>query len=139
MPANDPTGQPVPTSVLSTDTEREHLRRAEPVRSTAGRRRKDTHAIDHTTVNGNQLAPGHTYTWSGYLYVPTADTYTFATAAEPVAADDLNCPQTGENGTPAAEPDQPALTICCAVHGRKRVADEHDRPTRSRSRSTARS
>ena len=33
--------------------------------------------IDFTTVSGHgQLAPG-SYTWTGYVYVPTADTYTF--------------------------------------------------------------
>ena len=70
---------------------------------------KDASSIDHEAVNGNQLAPGHTYSWSGYLFVPTADTYTFALQQSPTLPTTLNCLQTGEFNTP---PSDPTLTTC---------------------------
>ena len=111
VPANDPDGQTVPTSVLSTDTSGS-TSGGLSLSIDGGTTTQDTHAIDHTTVNGNQLAPGHTYTWSGYLYVPTADTYSFGLQQSPSLPTTMSCTQTGENGTPAAEPNQPVLTTC---------------------------
>src|SRR4029078_4605749 len=61
----------------------------------------------------NQLAPGHTYAWSGYLYVPTSDTYTFAIQQSPSLATTLSCPQTGQFGTPSSNP---ILTLCSAFN-----------------------
>ena len=70
-PANDPTGYPVPSSALSTasDSVTGGLSRAGGGTDSS---------LDFTAVSGaGQLAPG-TYTWTGYVYVPTTDTYTFA-------------------------------------------------------------
>jgi beta-glucosidase len=84
-PANDPTGYPVPSSALSrsNSTTTGNLARTNPDGSTTN----DT-SLDFTSVSSaGQLAPG-AYSWSGYVYVPTADTYTFAlqqTAAVPNA------------------------------------------------------
>ena len=112
VPANDPVGQPVPTSVLSTDTSGNTFGGLN-VSVDGGPAAQDSHPIDHTKVNGNQLAPG-TYTWSGFLYVPTADTYTFAIQQSRSLPTTLNCPQTGQFGTPQAEPNQQPLTLCTA-------------------------
>ena len=108
FPANDPDGAPISPSVLSTTAGAGGLGGlnlsidgAPPV--------KDTHPIDHTATNGNQLAPGHVYTWSGYLYAPTDDTYTFAVQQSDTLPTTLNCPQTGQFGTP---PSSPTLTLC---------------------------
>jgi len=73
-PAGSPTGAPVGPSALSTS----------PSSVTGGLARtsgpgapSSDSTIDFTTVSGHgQLAPG-SYTWTGYVYVPTADTYTF--------------------------------------------------------------
>lgn len=74
VPAGDPTGQPVPSSALSTSS----ASRTGSLARTAGPGSPSTDsAIDFTTVSGHgQLAPG-SYTWSGYVYVPATDTYTF--------------------------------------------------------------
>jgi beta-glucosidase len=72
-PANDPTGYPVPPTALSTSgtTVTGNLARTGPG---AG----NDSSLDFTSVStAGQLAPG-SYTWTGYVYVPTADTYTFA-------------------------------------------------------------
>jgi beta-glucosidase len=112
VPANDPDGQAVPTSVLSTDTSGSTFGGLN-LSVNGGAPTQDTNPIDHTKVNGNRLASG-TYTWSGYLYVPTADTYTFALQQSPSLPTTLNCPQTGQFGTPQAEPNQQPLTLCTA-------------------------
>lgn len=111
VPANDPDGQTVPASVLSTDASGA-TSGGLSLSVDGGPTSQDTHPIDHTTVNQNQLAPGHTYTWSGYLYVPTADTYSFALQQSPSLPTTMSCTQTGQNGTPASEPGQPVLTTC---------------------------
>ncbi len=70
--ANGPTGTPLSSSVLSTSNSSVtgSLARTGP---TSG----NDASLDFTTASSNgQLAPG-SYTWSGYVYVPTADTYTF--------------------------------------------------------------
>ena len=73
VPANAPTGYPVPSSALS-DSSTSVDRAPGPHRS--GRRRDDS-SLDFTTVSGNgQLAAGN-YTWTGYVYVPATDTYKF--------------------------------------------------------------
>lgn len=72
VPANDPTGEPVPSSALSTSNSSVtgNLRRTGP-----GGETTDS-SIDYTTASGDgQLAAG-SYTWTGYLYVPTTDSYT---------------------------------------------------------------
>jgi beta-glucosidase len=72
-PANDPTGYPVPSSALSrsNSTVTGNLERTGPG---AG----NDSSLDFTSVSSaGQLAPG-SYSWSGYVYVPTTDTYTFA-------------------------------------------------------------
>jgi beta-glucosidase len=72
-PANDPTGYPVPSSALSRSNSAVtgNLARTGPG---AG----NDSSLDFTSVSpAGQLAPG-SYSWTGYVYVPTADTYTFA-------------------------------------------------------------
>ncbi|WP_084286237.1 glycoside hydrolase family 3 C-terminal domain-containing protein [Solirubrobacter soli] len=72
-PANDPTGYPVPSSALSRSNSAVtgNLARTGPG---AG----NDSSLDFTSVSAaGQLAPG-SYSWTGYIYVPTADTYTFA-------------------------------------------------------------
>jgi beta-glucosidase len=74
VPANDPTGQAVPSSALSTSASSVTGNLART--SGPGSPTLDP-TIDFTTVSGHgQLAPG-SYTWTGYLFVPTTDTYTF--------------------------------------------------------------
>jgi beta-glucosidase len=106
--ANDPDGITVPTSALSTTADSSGLGGLN-LSVDGGPVSQDTTAIDHEAVHGNQLAPGHTYAWSGYLYVPTADTYTFALQQSPTLPTTLNCPQTGQFNTP---PSNPTLTLC---------------------------
>src|SRR5262245_22705294 len=108
VPANDPDGTPIPTSVLSTTPNASGLGGLN-LSIDGGPPTKDTHPIDHTAVNGNQLAAGHTYTWSGFLYVPASDTYTFAIQQSDSLPTTLNCPQTGQFGSP---PSTPTLTTC---------------------------
>ena len=74
VPANSPSGEPVPSSALSDSATSVtgHLDRTTGPGSPA-----TDSSIDFTTASGNgQLAPGD-YTWTGYVYVPTTDTYTF--------------------------------------------------------------
>jgi beta-glucosidase len=108
VPANDPDGITVPTSAFSTTPDSSGLGGLD-LSVDGGPASQDTTTIDHEAVHGNQLAPGHTYTWSGYLYVPTADTYTFALQQSPTLPTTLNCPQTGQFNTP---PSDPTLTMC---------------------------
>jgi beta-glucosidase len=74
VPANSPSGEPVPSSALSDSgaSVTGHLDRI----TGPGSPTTDS-SIDFTTVSGNgQLAPGD-YTWTGYVYVPVTDTYKF--------------------------------------------------------------
>jgi beta-glucosidase len=74
VPANSPSGEPLPSSALSaSDTSvTGYLNR------TTGPGSPGTDSsVNFTTVSGSgQLAPGN-YTWTGYVYVPTTDSYTF--------------------------------------------------------------
>jgi beta-glucosidase len=74
VPANSPSGEPVPSSALSDSNTSVtgHLDR------TTGPGSPGTDAsLDFTTASGNgQLAPG-SYSWTGDVFVPTTDTYTF--------------------------------------------------------------
>ena len=108
VPATDPDGITVPPSVLATTASSADLGGLN-LSVDGAAATKDTTSIDHEAVNGNQLAPGHTYTWSGYLYVPADDTYTFAIQQSPTLPTTLNCPQTGQFNTP---PSDPTLTNC---------------------------
>ncbi len=108
VPANDPTGQPVPPSALSTTPDASGLGGL-MLSIDGGAPTKDTTPVDHTAVNGNQLAPNHTYVWSGYLYVPADDTYGFAFQQSDTLPTTLNCPQTGQFGSTATNPVQ---TLC---------------------------
>ena len=108
VPANDPDGITVPTSALSTTADASGVGGLN-LSVDGGAPSQDTSTIDHEAVRGNQLAPGHTYKWTGYLYVPTTDTYTFALQQSPTLPTTLNCPQTGEFNTP---PSDPTLTTC---------------------------
>lgn len=71
-PALDPVGEPVPASALSTSTSSVTGNLAfndNGVSTTAP-------SVDYTSVSRQgQLATGN-YSWTGYLYVPTSDTYT---------------------------------------------------------------
>ena len=75
VPANAPSGEPVPSSALSDSATSVtgHLDRATGPGSPA-----TDSSINFTTASGagGQLAPGD-YTWTGYVYVPATDTYTF--------------------------------------------------------------
>jgi beta-glucosidase len=74
VPANSPSGEPLPSAALSAaDTSvTGYLDRT----TGPGSPTTDS-SINFTTVSGNgQLAPG-SYTWTGYVYVPATDTYTF--------------------------------------------------------------
>lgn len=74
VPANSPSGEPVPSSALSDSATSVtgHLDRTTGPGSPAA-----DSSIDFTTASGNgQLAAGD-YTWTGYVYVPSTDTYTF--------------------------------------------------------------
>lgn len=74
VPANSPSGEPVPSSALSDSgsSVTGHLDR------TTGPGSPGTDSsIDYTTASGQgQLAAGD-YTWTGYVYVPATDSYTF--------------------------------------------------------------
>jgi beta-glucosidase len=74
VPANSPSGQPVPSSALSDSATSVtgHLDRT----TGPGAPATDS-SLDFTTASGSgQLAPGG-YTWTGYVYVPASDTYKF--------------------------------------------------------------
>lgn len=74
VPASSPSGEPVPAAALSDSATSVtgHLDRT----TGPGAPSADS-SIDFTTASGQgQLAAGD-YTWTGYVYVPTADTYTF--------------------------------------------------------------
>ncbi len=74
VPANSPSGEPVPSSALSDSNTSVtgHLDR-----STGPGSPTTDSSINFTTVSGRgQLAAGD-YTWTGYVYVPATDTYTF--------------------------------------------------------------
>jgi len=75
VPANAPSGEPVPSSALSDSATSltGHLDRTTGPGSPA-----TDSSINFTTAPGagGQLAPGD-YTWTGYVYVPATDTYTF--------------------------------------------------------------
>ena len=78
MPGSAPTagdGIPIPPSALSTNgtTVGNGLQRT----AGPGAPRVD-HQVNFTKLSGHgQLAPGATYTWTGYINVPKADDYTF--------------------------------------------------------------
>jgi beta-glucosidase-like glycosyl hydrolase len=82
-PALDPVGYPVPSSALSTSSSSvtgDLTQTANEVLTTTAS------SIDFTTVSSQgQLAPA-TYAWSGYIYVPTTDTYTFDFQFSPTIA-----------------------------------------------------
>jgi beta-glucosidase len=73
-PAQDPTGFVVPSSQLSTSstTVTHGLTRM----TGPGSPRVDTQ-LDFTTVSSWRPLAAGDYTWTGYVYVPRADTYTF--------------------------------------------------------------
>jgi beta-glucosidase len=74
VPANAPSGEPVPSSALSDSTTSVtgHLDRTTGPGSPAA-----DSSVDFTTASGHgQLAAGD-YTWTGYVYVPATDTYKF--------------------------------------------------------------
>ncbi|HTX11006.1 MAG TPA: glycoside hydrolase family 3 C-terminal domain-containing protein [Solirubrobacteraceae bacterium] len=71
-PALDPVGAPVPASALSTSSSTVTGNLAFNDNGAS----KTASSVDYTTVSPQgQLAPGK-YAWTGYLYVPTSDTYT---------------------------------------------------------------
>jgi beta-glucosidase len=74
VPALDPVGQPVPSSALSTSNGSVNG----VLNRTTGPGSPTTDAsLDFTAVSTQgQLAPG-SYAWTGYVYVPTTDTYSF--------------------------------------------------------------
>lgn len=74
VPANSASGEAVPSSALSTSA----TSVTGGLARTAGPGSPATdNTIDFTTTSAaGQLTPGN-YTWTGYVYVPTTDTYTF--------------------------------------------------------------
>jgi beta-glucosidase len=83
VPANSPSGEPVPSSALSTSNSTVTgglSRTTGPGSPTADS------SLDFTTASGRgQLVPG-SYTWTGYVYVPTTDSYTFRFQFSPTVA-----------------------------------------------------
>lgn len=75
-PALDPVGEPVPSSALSTSNTHVTGNLSETSTPSGGSAHTSTaSSVDHTTVSSQgQLAAG-SYSWTGYLYVPTSDTY----------------------------------------------------------------
>jgi beta-glucosidase len=75
VPANAPSGEPVPSSALS-DSSSSVTGSLD--RTTGPGSPTTDSSLNFTTASGagGQLAPGN-YTWTGYVYVPAADTYTF--------------------------------------------------------------
>jgi beta-glucosidase len=74
VPANSPSGEPVPSSALSDSTTSTtgHLDRTTGPGSPA-----TDSSVNFTTTSGQgQLAPG-SYTWTGDVFVPSTDNYTF--------------------------------------------------------------
>lgn len=83
LPANSPSGQPVPSSALSTSNTSVTGGLA---RTTGPGSPTTDSTLDFTTVSGQgQLAPG-AYTWTGSVYVPTTDSYTFRFQFSPAVA-----------------------------------------------------
>ncbi len=75
VPADSPSGETVPSSALSTSSTSVTGGLA---RTTGPGSPTTDSTVDFTTVSGNgQLDPG-SYTWTGYVYVPTSDSYTFS-------------------------------------------------------------
>jgi hypothetical protein len=76
VPALDPVGEPVPSSALSTSNSSVTGNLKLVSTPSGGSTLTSTaSSVDYTAVSSQgQLSPG-TYTWSGYLYVPTTDTY----------------------------------------------------------------
>jgi beta-glucosidase len=74
VPANSPSGEPVPSSVLSDSTSSVtgHLDRT----TGPGSPTTDSSINFTTASSGGQLAAGN-YTWTGEVYVPATDNYTF--------------------------------------------------------------
>lgn len=73
-PAGSPTGEAVPSSALSTSSSSVtgNLTRS----SGPGSPQTDS-SLNFTTTSGKGQLVNGDYTWTGYVYVPTADTYTF--------------------------------------------------------------
>ena len=87
VPAFDSTGQAVPPTALSTQN-------STPPTATTGGLDRTTGpgsptvdgTIDFTTEFGHSRLASGSYTWSGYVYVPHADTYTFELQQSPDVA-----------------------------------------------------
>ena len=94
VPANDPTGQPVPCAVTNNTSPTGASPASPPPAScdaTSGLQRSSgatvatlandqvDQKVDYTTSSAaGQIAGGKAYRWSGWVYVPTADTYTWS-------------------------------------------------------------
>lgn len=81
VPANDPTGQPVgptaasPTNPLSTSSAGDPTGSLD--RTTGPGSPTTDSTINFTTTSSQAQLPPGSYSWTGYIYVPTSDTYTF--------------------------------------------------------------
>ncbi len=83
VPANSPSGEPIPSSALSTSSS---TVTGGLSRTTGPGSPTTDKSLDFTTASAQgQLAPG-SYTWTGYVYVPTTDTYTFRFQFSPAVA-----------------------------------------------------
>jgi len=112
----------VPSSALSTSSSSVT---GSLTQTTNGGLTSTASSIDFTTASAQgQLAPA-TYTWSGYLYVPTTDTYTLDFQFSPTIAPPATDPVASENwsagtatltlpsGTPAPVGSQVTVTGAC--------------------------
>ncbi len=97
-PANAPTGQVVPCSVLSSSSSPQGApptscgatsglqRSSGPSLSSVAPDQVDR-SIDDTTLTNGQLPGNRAYSWTGSIYVPASDTYTFRLQYSPTVPD----------------------------------------------------
>ena len=125
VPALDPVGEPVPSSALSTSssTVTGNLQELSTVSGTTLTSTAST--VHYTAVSSQgQVSPG-SYAWSGYLYVPTTDTYSLdfqfsntvpAPASHAITAESWSggtATLTVANGTAAAVGSQVTVANAC--------------------------
>jgi beta-glucosidase len=96
VPANSPSGETVPSTVLSSS---DSSVTGGLSRTTGPGSPTTDSTLNFTTVSGHQLGSGD-YTWTGYVYVPTTDTYTFRFQFSPsVSTSDVTFSLDGTNET----------------------------------------
>lgn len=103
VPANSPSGEPVPASASSSSNS---TVTGGLSRTTGPGSPTTDSSIDFTTASGRgQLAPG-SYTWTGYVFVPSTDSYTFRFQFSPgVTASNVTFTLDGTSQTLSTPPD----------------------------------